>query len=216
VSLSDLLVVSVVAGICRNPLVRDAYSIPDGIAVVAVVLAWSYALDWLSYHSSFAHKLVHPKPVLLIRDGRVLTDNLRRELMTESQLRAQLRKHGIQDPGQVAEAILESSGQVSVIKKPSESPGKLERTGGETVISSQSPQESGFCEIVPSRPDGNRCSGAAAGPDLDASELRQATGRLREFLAWHERQIATHQHALTEIKKLQQAPGVRGATGQKP
>jgi uncharacterized membrane protein YcaP (DUF421 family) len=37
-SLSDLLVVAVVAGICRNPLVRNAYSIPDGIAVVAVVL----------------------------------------------------------------------------------------------------------------------------------------------------------------------------------
>src|SRR5437763_13627526 len=49
VSLSDLLVASVVAGVCRNPLVRDAYSVPDGVLVVATVLAWSYDLDWLSY-----------------------------------------------------------------------------------------------------------------------------------------------------------------------
>src|SRR5438105_4442706 len=89
-SLSDLLVVAVVAGVCRNPLVRDAYSVPDGLAVVAVVLGWSYALDWLCYHSRLAHKLLHPRPVVLIRDGVVLRENLHQELMTDSQLECQL------------------------------------------------------------------------------------------------------------------------------
>jgi uncharacterized membrane protein YcaP (DUF421 family) len=93
---------------------------------VAVVLGWSYALDWLSYHSSLAHKLMHPKPVALIQDGRVLEDNLRHELMTESQLRCQLRQNGVRDPAEVAEAIMEGSGQISVIKKQSDRPVKLE------------------------------------------------------------------------------------------
>lgn len=35
VSLSDLLVVTIVAGVCRNPLVADAYPLPDGLGVVA-------------------------------------------------------------------------------------------------------------------------------------------------------------------------------------
>jgi uncharacterized membrane protein YcaP (DUF421 family) len=179
VSLSDLLVVSLVAGICRNPLVRNAYSIPDGIAVVAVVLAWSYGLDWLSYHSSLAHRLIHPKPVVLIREGRVLADNLRRELMTESQLRSQLRKRGVRDPAEVAEAILEASGQVSVIKKLS-------------------------CQEADTWPE------VATGPATDPSELRRATGRLREILAWHERQIATHQQAMADINNLLKSRGVRG------
>src|SRR5438552_2910598 len=86
VALSDLLVVTLVAGICRNPLVADAYSIPDGLGVVAVVLGCSYAADWLSYHSHFVHGLVHPPRVQLIRDGDILHDNLRREVMTVSQL----------------------------------------------------------------------------------------------------------------------------------
>src|SRR5436190_22965573 len=47
VSLSDLLVITLVAGVCRNPLVADAYSIPDGLGVVAVVLLSSYATDFL-------------------------------------------------------------------------------------------------------------------------------------------------------------------------
>src|SRR4051812_13813226 len=59
VSLSDLLVVTLVAGVCRNPLVRDAYSITDGLLVVAFVLFWSYLMDWLSYRFKFIHGLLH-------------------------------------------------------------------------------------------------------------------------------------------------------------
>jgi uncharacterized membrane protein YcaP (DUF421 family) len=118
VSLGDLLVVTLVAGICRNPLVADAYSVADGLGVVAVVLLSSYAADWLSYYSPFIHRLMHPPRVELIRDGDVMHNNLRRELMTEEQLRCQLRHKGIMDPADVAEAWIESSGEISVIHKP--------------------------------------------------------------------------------------------------
>src|SRR5438445_788037 len=60
VSLSDLLVVSIVAGISRNPLIGNAYSITDGILVMAMVLAWSYFLDWLCFYVPFIHELLHP------------------------------------------------------------------------------------------------------------------------------------------------------------
>src|SRR4051812_50081084 len=76
VSMSDLLVVTIVAGVCRNPLIADSYSVTDGMLVVATVLGWSYMLDWLSYRSRVVHGLLHSNPVPLIRDGQVLTDNL--------------------------------------------------------------------------------------------------------------------------------------------
>src|SRR5438552_2753415 len=59
VSISDLLVVSIVAGVCRNPLIADAYSVTDGMLVVATVLGWSYVLDWLSYRSPIFHRVMH-------------------------------------------------------------------------------------------------------------------------------------------------------------
>lgn len=118
VALSDLLVVTLVAGICRNPMVADAYSIPDGLGVVAVVLISSYAVDWFSYYSPFVHRLVHPTRVQLIKHGEILRDNLRHELMTESQLLSQLRHKGVADPAAVEEAWIESSGEISVIRKP--------------------------------------------------------------------------------------------------
>ena len=115
ISLSDLLVVTLVAGVCRNPLVRDAYSIPDGLLVIATVLFWSYAMDWLSFYVPLIHKVLHPKPVPLIRDGVILKDNLKGELLTENQLRCKLRRKGINDPRLVAEAWMEGDGRVSVV-----------------------------------------------------------------------------------------------------
>jgi uncharacterized membrane protein YcaP (DUF421 family) len=118
IALPDLLVFAIVAGVSRNGLVRNAYSITDGVGVIAVVLAWSYALDYLCFHFPLVHRLLHSPDVVPIRDGKVLDDNLRRELMTNEQLCSQLRQHGIEDPEQVAIAILEGSGHVSVIPKP--------------------------------------------------------------------------------------------------
>jgi uncharacterized membrane protein YcaP (DUF421 family) len=116
VGLGDLLVVMLVTGICRNPLVADAYSITDGLGVVAVVLSCNYLLDAASYHCRFLTRLLDARPVQLIREGAVLPDNLRGEMMTESQLRCKLRARGVKDPRQVAEAWMEGNGEVSVIK----------------------------------------------------------------------------------------------------
>src|SRR4029450_11260402 len=94
-SLSDLLVVALIAGVCRNPLVRDTKYIPDGMLMVALILFWNFALDWLSYRVPLVRRLLQPPPVLLIDRGRVVGENLRREMMTEDQLRSQLRHRGI-------------------------------------------------------------------------------------------------------------------------
>jgi uncharacterized membrane protein YcaP (DUF421 family) len=118
-SLSDLLLVTLVAGVCRNPLVRDAYSITDGILVVMTVLFTGYAVDWLYYHVSWIHALLHSPPVPLIHDGEILRDNLRNELLTEDRLQAKLRGKGVREPAEVADAWMEGEGKISVIKKDS-------------------------------------------------------------------------------------------------
>jgi uncharacterized membrane protein YcaP (DUF421 family) len=117
VALSDLLVITLVSGVCRNPLIADAYSIGDGLGVIAVILASSYSVDWLCFYNPVIHAALHPSPTLLIRDGIILKENLETQLMTEQQLRRKTRGHGLNDPAQIAEAWMEGDGQVTVIKK---------------------------------------------------------------------------------------------------
>ena len=49
--------------------------------------------------------------------GKVISRNLENELLNPHELRIMLRRQGIHDPAEVAEAVLESDGQLSVIRK---------------------------------------------------------------------------------------------------
>lgn len=120
-ALVDLLVVTIVAGVARNGLIRDAYSLTDGLVVIATIIGWSYVLDWASYHNHFIHSLLHQEPVRLIKDGVVDEANLEKELVTKKQLYSQLRAAvGNDAPAQIAEAWMESNGRISAkVKTPS-------------------------------------------------------------------------------------------------
>ena len=57
-------------------------------------------------------------PSLLIKDGRVDRRAMLRELMTEDEVRSQLRLHGIDDLSGIYRAYIEPNGMVSVIPRP--------------------------------------------------------------------------------------------------
>jgi uncharacterized membrane protein YcaP (DUF421 family) len=91
-------------------------SVPDGIVLVATIIFWNYAFDWLSSKSPWFERLIEPAPLPLVKHGRLLRRNMRKELITEAELIGQLREQGIADMSKVKEARIESDGQVSVIQ----------------------------------------------------------------------------------------------------
>jgi uncharacterized membrane protein YcaP (DUF421 family) len=54
---------------------------------------------------------------VLIHDGRVLPKQLAREAITEEELEEAIRKQGLSSPAEVAEAVLETGGVISVIPR---------------------------------------------------------------------------------------------------
>jgi uncharacterized membrane protein YcaP (DUF421 family) len=54
--------------------------------------------------------------VILVKNGRVIHPNLRRQFITEEELQAKLREHGVDDVGTVKAAYMEADGEVSVLK----------------------------------------------------------------------------------------------------
>jgi uncharacterized membrane protein YcaP (DUF421 family) len=107
----------------------DYKSLPDGILLVATIIFWSYALDWLSFKSPRFQRLIEPPPLPLIKNGQLLRRNMRRELITEADLMGQLREQGISDISKVKEASIESDGRISVIERKEKQHEKREREG---------------------------------------------------------------------------------------
>ena len=115
-SVSDLLVVVLIADAAQNGMAGEYRSVTEGAIVVGTIFAWNYALDWLAYRSRTVYWLLHPPSLLLIRDGQIQRRNLRSELITKEELLQQLREQGVENPIDVKKCYLEGDGRMSVIR----------------------------------------------------------------------------------------------------
>lgn len=125
--MTDLLLITLIADASQNAMAGEYKSLPDGIVLVSTIIFWSYALDWLGYKFSWFSRLIEPPPLPLIKDGKLLRRNMRRELITEEELMSQLREQGLDDFGKVKEAYIESDGRISIIPDEQANQGKVER-----------------------------------------------------------------------------------------
>lgn len=115
VSITDLLVVVLIADAAQNGMAAEYISITEGLVLVGTIVFWSYALDWLGYTFPALQSFVHPPPLQLVKEGRPLWRNMRRELITEDELMTQLRQAGVETLEQVKAAYMEGDGHISVI-----------------------------------------------------------------------------------------------------
>jgi uncharacterized membrane protein YcaP (DUF421 family) len=116
-SISTLLVLVLIADAAQNAMADDYRSIADGLLLVGTILGCSYLLDWLGSRFPMLAPLTHPRPLLVVRNGHMLTRNMQREMMSEEELWSQLRQHGVRSLDEVDKAYLEGDGHVSVLKK---------------------------------------------------------------------------------------------------
>ncbi|HEY8877941.1 MAG TPA: YetF domain-containing protein [Roseateles sp.] len=113
---ADILMVVIIADASQNAMSGSYDTVAEGFILVATLVAWNYLLDWAGYHWKLAQKLTEPPPLQLIKDGRVLGRNLRKELLTLDDLKSQLREAGVEDIGSVRTAYLEGDGKLSVLR----------------------------------------------------------------------------------------------------
>ena len=117
VSTTDVLVIVMLADAAQNGMAGTYQSIPDGLALVATIIFWSYSIDWLGFHFPWLEKLLEPAPLPLIRNGTMLRRNMRHELITTEEMMAHLRAQGIEDIRRIKLACIEADGKISIITR---------------------------------------------------------------------------------------------------
>jgi len=113
---SDILVIVLISEISGNGISPAEQSVVEGAILVATILFWSYTIEWLQYRVPAFERLVREPKLKLIEDGRLLRQNMRRELVTLDELMAQLRENGLEDCADVKAAYMEANGCISIIK----------------------------------------------------------------------------------------------------
>jgi uncharacterized membrane protein YcaP (DUF421 family) len=128
--MTDLLLVTLIADASQNAMAGAYTSVPAGIILVCTIIFWSYTFDWLSYRFAWFNRLIEPPPLPLVRAGKLLRRNMRRELITEEELMSQLREQGVDDVGEVKEAFMEPDGHISVVENKQRTHKKNDRKAG--------------------------------------------------------------------------------------
>lgn len=113
--MGDLLVLVIIADAAQNGMAGEYTSITDAMVLVGTIVAWNHLFDWLGFRFPALEKWLQPAPLLVVQHGRILWRNMRLELLSEEELRAKLREHGIQEIAEVEKALIEPDGQVTVV-----------------------------------------------------------------------------------------------------
>jgi len=117
VGIADVLLLVIVADAAQNAMAGEYKTVPEGMLLVATLLFWNWLLDFTSFRFRAVRRLVEPPPLPLVRGGKMLHRNMRREFITEEELMTALRQKGVKELSEVEEVFMESDGNFSVIKR---------------------------------------------------------------------------------------------------
>lgn len=116
IGIADVLLLVLIADASQNAMAGEYQTVPDGIVLVGTLVGWNVFVDWAAYRFDALNRILEAPPLLLVRHGRIVHRNLRREFLKVSELEAELRKQGVADLKEVRAAYMESDGHISVIR----------------------------------------------------------------------------------------------------
>lgn len=123
--LSELITTLLLSELAAIPITDPNIPILYGLLPVAFIFALEIIIPTLFFKFPALRKCVEGTPAFLIRDGKIVQSELKKNRITPEEFLAVLRTNKVSDPAEVKYAILEASGAISIFLKPeSEQPSR--------------------------------------------------------------------------------------------
>lgn len=115
---SEFVVTMLVANLASIPMQDAGIPLYSGLMPILIVMSSELVLSGLILHSVVVRRLLCGKPVILIQEGKILQNNLRKTRVSLDELTGHLREKDVLDISTVQYAILETDGNLSVFPYP--------------------------------------------------------------------------------------------------
>lgn len=112
----DLILVFTVGSILATTILNTQTTISEGLLALGMLVGLQWLTAFFATHSSRFRGLIKSEPTLLVYEGKLLHANMRRERVAEVEIQAALRQQGIQHISEVKAMVLETEGEISVLK----------------------------------------------------------------------------------------------------
>jgi uncharacterized membrane protein YcaP (DUF421 family) len=118
-TLYDLVLILLVANAVQPAMTGPDNSLAGGVVIIVALVLLNFLIGWLDRFGVF-HRLLEPEPTIVIRNGRYLLRNMRREGVERDELETAIREHGLEGVSQVGMGVLEPDGTISIVAEGSE------------------------------------------------------------------------------------------------
>ncbi|HCC00654.1 MAG TPA: hypothetical protein DEP42_05505 [Ruminococcaceae bacterium] len=126
---SELVVAILISDLASVPMQDPAIPLSNGIIPILTLISCEIALSGLTLISSRLRRVVTGRPSILIQDGQINQAEMRRLRFTLDDLMEELRLCGYMGIDEVAIAVMETNGQLSVFPTKAKTPVTAEMLG---------------------------------------------------------------------------------------
>jgi len=111
----DVVLLLLISNAVQNAMVGENTSLAGGLVAALVLFVANYFLKKFIFKSPKVKEILESEPDILIKDGVMYDQNLKKEKISTDELLEAVREHGVDDIKQVKLAMLEVDGNISVI-----------------------------------------------------------------------------------------------------
>ena len=129
----ELVLTMMISDLATVPMQDFGIPLLSGVIPIFTLLSLSMLLSQLSLHSLRFREVVCGAPVVRIRNGQIQQDAMAKNRYTPDELLEELRRQGITSVADVKYAVLENSGQLSVLPVTAQSPPTAAQLGLEVA-----------------------------------------------------------------------------------
>ncbi len=126
---SEFVVTMLIANLASIPLEELETPVSGGLIPMGVVLILERLISWACLKNIRLRRFLCGKPVILIENGSLLEENLRRTRINLDELSGHLREQGVLEIETVQFAILETNGSLTVFPYPHLQPASAAEAG---------------------------------------------------------------------------------------
>ena len=101
----------------QQGLTQDDYSVTGALIVIGTFAVLQILISYLSYRFPRLRPALDGEPMVVVQDGKAIEKNMKRERITVDEVMVEARLQQVASIDQIAWAVLETSGKISVIPK---------------------------------------------------------------------------------------------------
>jgi len=114
----DFVLLLIIGEATQQALLGDDYSVVNACIVIATLILLQIALSHVAARFPAVDRAVEGLPLIVVDNGKLLNDRLRRERLDQSEILAAARElHGLERLEDIKYAVLERSGGITIVPR---------------------------------------------------------------------------------------------------